>query len=355
MPLQWELKSLEGAAEPEEGKPQVFTFHCYQYSDGQFFWMVQPCLEQYHSGRRKVNYPNEAAKERAVLEEVCGRWSLSIQQLYQASRKQIKLNPGQVAGPYSRSSQTVGTKLLIIMLLTWITGAWRNSSKKKAEAMMSVLLARAPQRVVPASSVSSLWEQAKGFCEPEASNESACSHLDLERLRPAFNEASSSHDGLVKLMKELFIRSMLCKAALHICAALVDACATMVNDSVERAPALDAHRAHIRKASNGRLLADDTYRVHAMRTLLSSRKAKNGKGMMRLDGYSACTHHRWLSQEAAAYQATCCKNLSASAGTFGLWEDAARIGNPAKEMLLMMIHIVGVGGCVLPPQAPAFS
>ena len=313
----WELKGLEGAAEPQEGKLQLFKFPCFQYADGHFFWMVQPCLEQFHSDRRRVKYSSEAAKERAVLEEVCRRWSLSPQQLYQASRKQILLNPGQVAGPYSRSSQTIGTKLLIIMLLAWVTTAWK-TSKVKAEAMVSVLFSRVPQRVMPVSSFGSLWGQARGFCELEASNEAARSHLDLEHLRPAFLEAAVSHDGLIKLMEALFIRSMLRKAALHICAALVDACATMVNASVERIPSPGPHRAHIRKASNGRLLADDTYQVHAMRTLLSSRKAKNGKGMMQLDGFGASARHRWLSREAAAYQATCCKSSSACTGAFGL-------------------------------------
>ena len=100
-----------------------------------------------------------------------------------------------------------------------------------------------------------------------------------------------SHDGLIKLMKELFISSMLCKAALHICAALVDACATMANSSVERIPPLDPHGAHIRKASNGRLLADDTYvpgACHEDSAELQLTRRHAAKACLPVVGHLAC-------------------------------------------------------------------
>ena len=110
----------------------------------------------------------------------------------------------------------------------------------------------------------------------------------------------------------------------------------------------DPHRQPLRL----RKLPEDTYKVHAMRTLLAKRGAKNGKAMLKLDSFHASTHHKWVCKEMSAYLVACNRKLGGAHGTLAIYEDAARLGNPAKEVLLMLGHHADTDqGCVLPPQA----
>ena len=110
----------------------------------------------------------------------------------------------------------------------------------------------------------------------------------------------------------------------------------------------DPHRQPLRL----RKLPEDTYKVHAMRTLLAKRGAKNGKAMLKLDSFHASTHHKWVCKEMSAYRVACNRKLDEAHGTLAIYEDAARLGNPAHEVLLMLGHHADSDqGFVLPPQA----
>lgn len=102
--------------------------------------------------------------------------------------------------------------------------------------------------------------------------------------------------------------------------------------------------------ASARKRAPDTYRNFVMTIVRAGNKGLNGKAAMKLDGYAASRHHAWMRKEISMYQAACARTF-VHKGVYGVWEDAARLGKPAREVLLMVGFSAGdQRGCILPPQ-----
>ena len=92
--------------------------------------------------------------------------------------------------------------------------------------------------------------------------------------------------------------------------------------------------------------------------LLRNRRCKRTQQLMGADGYHRATHYRWRQRELSGYLAACNRILGRErfvkrGVSLTLAEDASRLGNPAREMLLQVATAAQESSsCLLVPQAP---
>lgn len=97
---------------------------------------------------------------------------------------------------------------------------------------------------------------------------------------------------------------------------------------------------------------EDTYKVYHLRTLLAERSGKKAKGHLSLDGFDPSLHMRWVEKDAAAYYTASNRVMSGSRGTHGIFEDAARLGNPVREVIIYIGYSAKKqASAAMPPQA----
>ena len=271
---------------------------------------------------------------------------------YQPSVKMCKCNTDLKATAYTRSSQTLSTRLAILQHVLWAASAWRTAHRERCDMMGIALFERVGARLeVTAELVEQMWAGGLAFCTDVVGEE--CSHVKFDVVVGIGQPGVSPQQQVWTSMKELCRHLHSCGLAKHMLLCLLQ----MTVVSVERALDEDfkeirPHKVELKVRSgctNRR--APDTFRHFIMRTVRMKGRGQNGKSAMKLDGYHASRHAAWLQKEVSAYLFACRRTFTARGGTYGIWEDAARLGNPAKEHLVMLgVSMQDGHGCVLPPQ-----
>lgn len=116
--------------------------------------------------------------------------------------------------------------------------------------------------------------------------------------------------------------------------------------------AVDPHKVKVRRTIlKKKRPAGDTYRFGMLREVARKRRCRSGRSTLQLDGYHASTTVRWIAKDNCAYMSACGRCFELKPRLVGLFQDGARLGNPAKEhMLYVGLHDSASRGCVLPPR-----
>ena len=259
------------------------------------------------------------------------------------------------ATPRTRSCQTARTPLMLLVHLVWMVYGWRKAARRKAAEMCRAFLERCLRpEVCTLDALKGSTGRSRGSgCSCE---DSLCFRGRVTELEQKFGQGRSPQEGLLSCMSMLVVGLPGCCWARAALRSLLGLCEAAVLEFLESgAVQVPGHRAPVRscRITGRRLGAEDTYRRHAMRTALRERKTLNGKAGMRNDGYSRQRHLRWVHREVRAYAMACQRAFRGhQTGTWAVFEDACRLGNPACETVVYVAFGCHAGcGAALPPQA----
>lgn len=181
-----------------------------------------------------------------------------------------------------------------------------------------------------------------------------CPHLPMQAVKDIVADGGAPQAAAWSCLLAAFPKIGKCGLAKRIFKWI----ATVASDSIDRsfeasALAIAPQKVELKQVgASSRKKAPDTYKNFVMSMMRRSNRGINGKAAMKLDGYAASRHHAWMRREVSMYQAACARCFEQK-GMFGVWEDAARLGKPAKEVLLMTgFSAADNQGCILPPQVP---
>jgi hypothetical protein len=99
---------------------------------------------------------------------------------------------------------------------------------------------------------------------------------------------------------------------------------------------------------------DEDYRKHMVQALPAKRKCSTAHAIAGEDGVAPSIQGTWELERCLEHQAACWRSFGERPGVYITQEDAARTGNPAKELVFLTIAHCSDNGCmgtVLPPQA----
>ena len=99
---------------------------------------------------------------------------------------------------------------------------------------------------------------------------------------------------------------------------------------------------------------DEDYRKQMVEALPAKRKCSTAHAIAGEDGVTPSAQGNWELERCLEHQSACWRSFDERPGVYITQEDAARTGNPAKELVFLTIAHCSDNGClgtVLPPQA----
>lgn len=211
------------------------------------------------------------------------------------------------------------------------------------------LEAALPDNGCVANFVQDLWRDGRSFCNHYSGGDD-CGHValaDLPDLPTSGSIAAQAVDSLCVLMPHV----VGCAGCRHVVLCAVDVFQQRIDRFIcEQHRETLPHKVPPRQRATKGVMADDTFRKYAAKKVMQQRRAKNGKGMVKMEGFAKSSYHRWVRKEMCAY-AVACNRMLQPKNTIAIYEDASRLGNPAREILLMLGYCCDSRlGCVMPPQ-----
>lgn len=328
-------------------------FRAYAYSEGKVFWELNCVVEALVSNRKAVKVSNEIQKHRPMWQAVCADIGLPWAEHYQPSIHQCRTDPSLQATPYTRSVQCVSTALLLLILLVWCSGR-RRVVAERGRAVIAAWLQRCmPVMAAGVLDIAQILRGASGFCSG-VGEQGYCEHL-------AAVAQLTAHVCWPHPIAQLTEALLLIFPVLAVCRGGKQALLVLILHAQRNldlhmcdgnAFEVDVHKIKVRRGTKRKRPADDTYRFGLLRDFGRLRKARHNHTILKLDGYHSSTKVRWIAKDVASYMYTCAREFSEPPRVLGLYQDGARLGNPAKEhMLYVGWHYLAAKGCVLPPQA----
>jgi len=329
-------------------------YGAYVFSDGVLHWSLEVAFSSFFSFRRSVKVTNELQNVRAdlqhLVEDVLGlEWS----QEYQPSLKQVQVSGSDFeCSKYTKNEQMLGTQGMLMLHAYWATSLRKETAKAHGASLFAAWLRRLvpPSRYSP-DVLATLFGEAGQACEPERDG-LECSHLRLQDVQELWAQGTSDEARLVATISALFKASGACQAARAALRRLVSVLAAAIDAAVAAIDVPAEKLQHREGKGRKYVMAKQAYKVHVLRKLVRGRRPKEAKALLMLEGFDPSIHNKWVKKDMLSYQCASMRNFSGGSGTFGLMEDAARLGYPARETVVFCLWSASAGESVaLPPQA----
>lgn len=353
MSIEFEHHDVRLPGPPGDQRHGELKCTCFVYVDGRVYWVLEDFLGAFHRHRRSVNLTNESQKERKVLREVAEAMGLDFGGVSQASLRQCQSVSVFEPGPYTRSQQTVSTKGVLLLLAWWATSSWRQTQKDIGGGLLRSFV----RRLAVCDWCDQAWARgaagvATEMCSPEVAPH-GCNHVRCPEILAEANQCADNRARVACLLERYLLAALQCESARHMSLGLLAQAASEVDRFLgsDDHEATKPHKIDINVTKGGkRRRATDVYRRFVINKLMERRRGKHGKVAMALDGYDPSRYHRWMKKSVCSYFLATTRALGKT-GTFGMWEDGARLGKPGREFVLSVVYSCASSrGAVLPPQ-----
>lgn len=298
----------------------------------------------------------EIQKERPTWLELFEYLGLDFADHYFPSKRQAKMDSEVRCDAYTRTCQCGSTLLLMVSLVSWGTWARRHQLRERAATMLQLFLVRTVlESSCDHSELQKIFAQAREGCCPEVGG--CCHEGAVPIIGASWSASKPPQVQLAALMLEMFRRVRCCQASRSSFVQVLFWVAKLVFDSLPRVvPVASLAKLSPGKSPSGKTkFVEDTYKTYHLRALLAARKGQKAKAHLSLDGFDPSLHMRWVEKGAAAYFTASNRIMHESRGTHGIFEDAARLGNPAREIVIYIGYSAKMRASVaMPPQAPTW-
>lgn len=246
---------------------------------------------------------------------------------------------GAQATDKTRRVQTLSTIGVFVVLAWFCTWRRRRQDRARADAVAAGLLTRCwPDEEDSDHIFEVALAKNQGLCMASSTSGASCSHLAEahEHFRTAGDMRSRLRCGLFSLISLAFS----CEA----CASAASDLLGMVREIIdERLPEVvdstdPLMHAELERRAATRARKDEDYRRAIMDSALKSGRARTSTGAAQLSGVSAALVAAWQHQQMSSLLTSSWRQFSQFSGVMGLYEDAARIGHPAEDTLVMVVE-----------------
>lgn len=353
--MDWRYITREVSRPCPGGDLLAARFSAYVYdADGRTFWDITALTESLLAYRKTLQTWNHILKERPNWEHIAELFGLDFSEHYQASKRQCQRVGGSQPGHFTRGCQTMSTELLVYVLLNWIVWSRIHKMRERAALIFNMFLGNfAPPQHVALEGFDGLVQDASADCDHgRGCGGIAYRHLSMVALDSQAT-TTSAQKFFMSSCQKIYPLIGQCGAARSLLARIVRCLAEGVQQRLEEAEQTAPHKLEVQRSASGRARpCEDTYRAQNLRALMRSQRAKNGKGVLNLDGYHPSVHMRWVSKDRASYAVASARVFHGVKGVFAVFEDAARLGNPAREIVIYLTwSCTSKRGAAMPPQA----
>lgn len=349
--MEWSYFTRRATRSCPEGNTLTVDLSAYSYDDvGLVCWDITALVEALWSHRKTLQVWSQLQKDRRLWEACCDQLGIDWLANYHPSKRQCQGESGPEPSRFTRSCQTVSTTLLIVILLGWIVWSKLQKTRSRAHTIAQLFMDHfASGASIDAGDFQRMIREARHECGDENAD---CPHLPLARLEAQLAIETPQLRWL-GVCSTLFGLIGNCAAARTILKELIGQMADRVMGGLSSMSATNPQKLDIKRRKSGKAApAEDTYRIHHLRCLMKSRKSKNGKAAMKLDGYHDSVHMRWVDKDCAAYAVALAREFNQATGVLAVFEDAARLGNPARELFVYLTWSCSLRkGGAMPPQA----
>lgn len=260
---------------------------------------------------------------------------------------------GAEATDQTREVQTISTAGLLMVLISWHIWRRKRIDRDRAAAILLGLVCK----LWPTDSewhrpIDEIFVACGGACQEGVANIGSgfCAHVDA--ADQARRRRGAVHTSSLDLLRELVSASFSCCKVADIAGAIVAFIArTLEKDLCERMDSLDAlqHSALERKSSRKRM-RDEDYRRAVMEIAIKQGRARSSACAAKLGGLRSASVSDWQHRHMAALQAAAWRRCSGFSSVLVVCEDAARLGNPAEDFMVMVAECVEEGFSVYLPS-----
>ncbi|CAK0903954.1 unnamed protein product [Prorocentrum cordatum] len=331
-------------------------YKAYVYDDGGAAWSLRGMFEPLVPERaRRVNVHREVKQQRLPLEVFMYQLGIDFDSEYFPSIRQVvaKDDGGDSIRFTNREEPTVSTLGFLIWQVWWATGRRRKVEQGRAADMLVGFLGRCWRGKLFDDAVVRAVLDGVGHECPRRRPDRSCDHL-APIIASRVNIGRVTLHGLTELLVALASHYLHCPAASRAVKAICQHLASTINAALGDM-GLDTDRLkHATRADRTarRPRADEDYKKALTERIAKKRRCHGKAGVVDLAGFGASAPKHWDHQEMMAYQKAAYRTLGVASGVFCLQGDGARLGQPAKEHLHMVLqHNSSDLACVLPPQA----
>lgn len=353
MASDWSHHDIKSNGRGGGGDVVHIDYTAYQYTDGKTTWAYEPALEAFLGHRRNMKPWLVSQRERAPLQDYCAKCDVPFADMFHPSRKQCQAKvSAPAATAYTRNSQTMDTRLFMLQHLVWAGMAWKQVQKHKATTILEVLLSKCHRYdEFGMEAFQDAWVVGANLCDNF--KEGGCAHMGIE-LPVSEEEEPYNLRRLVLCLARFVPLGLSCAGCRHVVHVALERIAASIDDGLaESVPSIAPHKVNRKRGADGRLKRiDDTFSSFALTKIAKQSRGGNGKQLCKVDGCNGSTYKQWVLKELASYLIATNRAVEAPA-TVVIAEDAARLGSPAKETVIMVGWESNSGhGFVLPPQVP---
>lgn len=264
-----------------------------------------------------------------------------------------RMSEGAQATDRTRSVQTLSTKGIFVVLAWFHAWRRRRLDKARAGAIGIGLLTRCWPDYEDADRMMKVALEHSWHSCLDAPTGGCCKHL--AEVVASFSCVPDMQGRLLSGIFALVGAAFRCEAAAHAAEVVIALLPEIVDkflpekfDSTDPLRHLDLER-----RANVRVRRDEDYRTAIMEWAVKSGKARSSSGAGQLAGVRGAVIVDWQHKQMSPLLTSCWRQFEGFTGAMGLYEDAARLGHPAEDTMVMVAESASQGMSVYLPHQVA--
>ena len=359
MQHEWEYSVVRCTSMLDGGERFEWEVRCFIYPDAVFVDIAEIMLK-FFAHRRHVQVWKELQRQRPMWASLCGVFNYDLDAEYQGSTRRAKCI-GQQGGAHVRSVHCVSVRFLVLLLANYAARSYLKWWRHRGAAMLRTFFEEFLEPTTcTAELLDELWGRV-GFGRCGCENSEHCLHCKITELREAFSGAGP-HECFAHIMVKLMLASTTCRFARDAFHEYTLRVAQGVRETLRRGKgAIPHHKVLTESRPSGRTKVSDSFRYAVVKGLRKLKRVRHGKHFVRADGLGRGLYRKWLLRDVAGYMHAINRvmgqeHLGKEGCSLMICEDATRLGNPARETLILVASSPATRtSCVMVPQAPACS
>lgn len=348
---------LRAGKEDGSGQYIEIRYKAYLYTDGSAFWSVRgPLLALLGDRTAKLNVAKEMKAQCVGFEVFLHQLGLQFVELYAMSWRQVACREDMPAGAKCREEATISTLGLLLLHLWWSRFRRRRQCRDRVATMLAAFLSRCfGDREFRRDALLEVVGEA-GRCASHHGDDALCCHVREsigDHLIEAGGKPLFTKDvaAFCALLAGHFLHCAPCMRILKSsCESLASGIEGALPDLGLDTDAL-AH-AFLPEPKRKRHRVDEDYKAALTERVVKRRRCHGKSAVLNMHGINSSACSRWDHIELLRYQRSAWRAIGSCSGIFCLQHDGARVGQPARESVTMILqHNATDVACYLPPQA----
>ena len=351
--MEYTPKLVQSRIFSADGASRYFQHKCFVFADGMVTWDFRRLAPLLLAHRVELRLCDFMSRDTSDLRELLASLSIDLDDHMPPTTRQKKAVVSATVAEYSQSVQTLSTVALLAFFFVQTNSRHRNDEK---DACMNVLVAWLEELISP-DAIHDYWRDVCDLdvstlasCPAAPRRSGKCDHVRSLVPDVAFSRGTY-HQKLAFLLLDLVAGVATCPTVLDLLSVALPSLAALVDKSAkEKAFVTDMLKDEVVLRGPKRSLPIDAERRAAVVEATMEGRARSTAAMaLAIGGEKATTAGDFEWRHANEYMAEVWLR-SASTTDISVIPDASRVGNPAKDVMVVPMSTDDGNGYHLPPQ-----